>query len=536
MNLVTAAQMKIAEDAANARGFSYDEMMENAGRSVATAIDEQFGTAGIAILVLIGPGNNGGDGLVAARHLSDLGASVSLYIWKRKNLDDDPNWQRILDYGLPATFQSDDPNGEKLSALIDRNAIIVDALLGTGVARPIGGDLAEMLTLAQTAIENRRVPDAQTLLDPLSPVQPDEIGPVIVAVDVPSGLYADTGALDPLSLPADLTVTFAAPKLGLVKMPGALYAGHLLIADIGIADEDFPADLPQLATPTDISYLLPARPAFGHKGTFGKAMIISGSVNYTGAPALAANAAYRVGAGLVTLAIPDVIHPMVAASAIESTFVPLASDEGGIDAMASLQILDRLEGYSALLVGPGLGQKPATAHFLSELLIYLKDMNIPLILDADALNLLAEHQNWWELLPPAGAILTPHAGEMSRLTQIPIAEFEARKLELVPQMAKQWHATIIYKGANSVIANPNGDVTVLPFANPALATAGSGDVLAGSIAGLLAQGLEPFDAVVTGGYLHGLAGELARAQMGTAGITAGDLSPLLPMAIKSLTF
>jgi len=187
-------------------------------------------------------------------------------------------------------------------------------------------------------------------------------------------------------------------------------------------------------------------------------------------------------------------------------------------------------------VGPGLGQKPGTAYFLSEFLLYLKDMNIPLILDADALNILANQPDWWTLLPPAGAILTPHAGEMSRLTQVPIAEFEVRKLELVPEMARKWHTTVFYKGAYSVIANPDGEVTVLPFANPALATAGSGDVLAGSIAGLLAQGLEPFDAAVAGGYLHGLAGELARDRLGNAGVVAGDLPSMLPLAIKSLTF
>lgn len=536
MNLVTAAQMEMAEDAAATRGFDYAQMMENAGHSVANAIDEQFGTAGIAILVLVGPGNNGGDGLVAARHLSDLGASVNIYVWKRKNLENDINWQQILDYGLPTTFQGDDPTGAKLKTLIDNSAIVVDALLGTGVSRLIDGDLAEMLTTAQRAINDRRVVGEHKLIDPISSFEPDEIGPVIVAVDVPSGLYADTGALDPLTLPADMTVTFAAPKLGLVLMPGTLYAGHLLIADIGIADDDFSSDLPQLATPTDVSYLLPARPAFGHKGTFGKAMIVAGSANYVGAPSLAANAAYRVGAGLVTLALPAPIQSMVAASTIESTFIPLGSDNGGIDGMASVQVLDRLKGYSALLVGPGLGKSPGTAHFLMEFLIYLQDINIPLILDADALNLMAEQQSWWDFLSPAGTILTPHAGEMSRLTKLPIAEFEAQRITLTSEMAQKWQATVIYKGANSVIANANGEVVVLPFANPALATAGSGDVLAGSIAGLLAQGLAPFDAAVAGGYLHGLAGELAHEQLGDAGIIAGDLLPLLPQAIKSLVF
>ncbi len=532
MNLVTAAEMKIAEDAANADGLSYDAMMENAGRLVAQAIDEEFSAAGKQILVLVGPGNNGGDGLVAARYLSDLGASVAIYIWKRRNLNADLNWQRLTDYNLSVIQRQDDLDGSKLTNLIDRSAIVVDALLGTGVSRPIQGDLAHLLTAARRAIEARRTSNAPLLVDPLVPFHTAELGPVVVAVDLPSGLHTDSGALDPLTLPADLTVTFAAPKRGQVIVPGAVYVGQLLIADIGIADTYLPAAGPRLAVPAQIAEFLPERPVYGHKGTFGKAMVVAGSINYTGAPHLSAGAAYRVGAGLVTLAVPASAQAMISSRLTEATFIPLVDDGGSIAAEAAAQITEKKRGYSALLVGPGLGQAEGTAQFLGDLLPHVS--NIPLILDADALNLLAKQPHWWEQVPPQ-TIITPHPGEMSRLANLPIAEIEANRLEFVPQMAQLWNTVIVYKGAYSVIASPDGEVMVLPFANPALATAGSGDVLAGSIVGLLAQRLDPFAAAAAGAYLHGLAGELARERFWDAGVVAGDLLPLLPLALKEVS-
>jgi len=531
VKLVTAAQMKEAEDAANAAGLTYDAMMENAGRAVAQAIEEQFGATGRHITILIGPGNNGGDGLVAARYLSDLGASVSLYVWKRRRLETDPNWQRLESYVLPTIHRADDPQGQKLADLIERSAIVVDALLGTGVSRPIEGDLADLLRTARDAIDRRRALRLPLLADPIDPPPAEEIGPAVVAVDLPSGLHTDTGALDPLTLPADLTITFAAPKRGQVLFPGAAYVGQLLIADIGIRPEYLPDGLPQLATTHFIAGLLPARPLRGHKGTFGRAMIAAGCLNYCGAPALAASAAYRVGAGLVTLAVAPPVQRLVAPKLTEATYLLLPHQEGAIAAPAADALAQGLTGYSALLVGPGLGQAETTAQFLDSLLPQLPD--IPLALDADALNLLAKQSRWWTRLPPE-TIITPHPGEMSRLSGTPVREIEANRLDFVPEMAHQWGTVIVYKGAFTVVAAPEGETVVMPFANPALATAGSGDVLAGAIAGMLAQRLPPFEAAVAGAYLHGLAGELARERFWEAGVVAGDLLPLLPLAIKEL--
>lgn len=541
MYLVTAEQMKLAENMANAKGLSYDMMMENAGKAVAEAIEDEFGAAGRQVTILIGPGNNGGDGLVAARYLVDLGASVSLYIWRRSDLDDDPNWQRLRDYTTPTFHQADDADHQHLADLLDRSAIVVDALLGTGVSRPIEGSLADLLTFASKVIFQRRRPPLPKLLDPIDPPKTREIGPAIVAVDLPSGLHTDTGALDPLTLPADLTVTFAAPKQGQVLFPGADYIGQLLIADIGIDEAYFSPHLPRLATPPLVAEMVPERPMRGHKGTFGKVLVVAGCLNYTGAPALTAAAAYRVGSGLVTVALPGPVQPMVAANLTEATYLLLPHREGAIASAAAEVVVQSLSQYNALLVGPGLGQAPSTTRFVDALLSALAEYKAneqpaelpPFVFDADALNILASQPDWWTRLPE-NSILTPHPGEMSRLTKKPIAELEANRLIVVSEMAQSWRQIIIFKGAFTVVANPMGEVVVMPFANPALATAGSGDVLAGCVVGFLGQRLSPFEAAVAGAYLHGLAGELARDRSWEGGVMAGDLLPLLPLALKEV--
>ena len=530
MHLLTAAQMKQAEDAANAAGHSYDAMMEAAGRAVARTIETEFGAAGHQVAVLVGPGNNGGDGLVAARYLADAGASVNLYLWKRSNLEDDLNWQRLADYALPVVFAEDDADGAQVANLIARSAIVIDALLGTGVSRPIEGSLAGLLIHAKEAIEARRTSNPPDIVDPIDPHDTSDAGPAIVAVDVPTGLYADSGALDPLTLAADLTVTFAAPKRGHILFPGAAYVGQLLIADIGIEVDEPQA--PQLATASFIAGLLPERPAYGHKGTFGRVMVVAGCRNYTGAPALAGAAAYRVGAGLVTIATPASIQSMVAANLTEATYLPLVERNGAMAPTAVEMILQNLSSYRALLVGPGLSQAEPVTEFVTTLLASGQTLP-PTVFDADALNILSQQAEWWKRLPP-DSILTPHPGEMSRLSGLSIAELEANRLEIVPQMARKWGHIVIFKGAYSVIASSTGQTMVMPFANSALSTAGSGDVLAGCVVGLLGQGVSPFEAALVGAYLHGLAGEMARERYWEAGVMAGDLPPLLPLALREI--
>lgn len=556
MYIVTTQQMQAAEKAANAAGLSYEQMMENAGHAVAEAIASRFDISGVRVLILAGPGNNGGDGLVAARYLSQLGATITVYAWKRQ-VDGDKNWALLDAAGVEKISGGDKDSSIRLAHLLDESGVIVDALLGTGVSRPLEGSLAELLDQTKAVVTARRSMAEGPLVEPARPVAEVEFGPAVVAVDVPSGLNSDTGAVDPHTLAADLTVTLAAVKKGHILLPGPEVVGQLLVGDIGLADDYYPADLTlEMATSAKVAAMLPARPISAHKGTFGTALLVAGSMSYTGAAILAGQAAGRSGAGLVTLAPPQVIHGIVASRLAEATYIPLPHAEGAIAPEAARLLQAKLADADALLIGPGLGQAVPTVTFLKELLsgkaaepqrpvgfrqagaetlAKNKAANLlpPLILDADALNILAMQDEWWQLLP-AECILTPHPGEMARLMGSTIKEVQARRLEVAAEMAAQWGQIVLLKGAHTLIAAPDGRTMVMPFANPALAKAGSGDVLAGTIVGLRAQGLGAFEAAVAGAYLHGLAGELARESLGATAVIAGDLIGFLPLAIREV--
>ena len=555
MKLVTVQEMRALEQRTDAAGHSYEAMMELAGRAVAEAIQRQMDVQDKQVLILVGPGNNGGDGLVAARYLAQASARVTCYFW-RARADSDPNLQRLQEHDIDQHLSEQDPDNAKLRQSLSRADVIVDALLGTGVDRPLQGRVKEMLDHARDVIRQRRAPQPSTwtAITPPAPcalaarAHPDP-APLVVAVDVPSGLNCDTGAVDPATLAADLTITFAAAKRGQLCLPGAGVLGKLIVADIGI-DPALSADIQtEVATAPSIARLLPARPRDAHKGTFGKAMVVAGSVNYTGAAYLAAAAAARVGAGLVTLAPPAQIHPILATKLTEATYLLLPHDMGVL-APAGVKVLaPELARYSALLIGPGLGREKETVQFVHQLLGIAESGTSkqigfqrreespspavklpPLVIDADALNALAEADRWWATLPP-NAILTPHPGEMGRLMGTETGIANEDRIDVAQAQAAQWNQVIVLKGAFTIVAAPDGRTTVIPFANPALATAGTGDVLAGAIVGLLAQGLPPFDAAVCGAYLHGLAGDIVADRMGDAGALAGDLLPNLPRAI-----
>ncbi len=547
MKLVTVEQMKQLEQAADAAGHSYAEMMEQAGRAVAEAIFQRVNVKNKIVLILVGPGNNGGDGLVAAHYLKQAGAKVICFLFKPR-ADDDPNMKRVRDQGIACLHNNDNGAHKTLRKALQGTDVIVDALLGTGVVRPIEGALAEILTIVRAAVNERRTPTfAPTDLVPASPPTPPQ--PYIAAVDVPSGLNCDSGEIDPAALPADLTVTFAAPKMGQFRFPGAGAIGELVVADIGIAPalaQDLPVDV---ATAQMVAGMLPARPRDAHKGTFGKAMIVAGSVNYTGAAYLAGAAATRVGAGLVTMGVPQILHPILAAKLVEATWLLLPHSTGVLNADAVEVLADALPGYHVLLIGPGLGQDKETLAFVHRLLGIRQTVKgrigfgrdagtapppvtlPPLVVDADGLNALARVERWWTYLP-AGGVLTPHPGEMARLCQTETISGE--RIAIAAEKSAEWNQVVVLKGAHTVIAAPDGRIVVQPFANAGLARAGTGDVLAGCIAGLMAQGLAAFEAAVCGAYLHGLAGETTAQKLGTAGMVAGDLLAELPHAISQV--
>jgi NAD(P)H-hydrate epimerase len=358
--------------------------------------------------------------------------------------------------------------------------------------------------------------------------------------------------VDPATLQADLTVTFAAAKRGQLLFPGASVLGELVVADIGIDPSLAQSIAVETASARSVSRLLPARPSDAHKGTFGKAMIVAGSVNFTGAPYLCASGAARVGTGLVTLALPRPIHAIVAGKFAEGTYVLLPHDMGVVAPPALRVLAAHLEDYDALLLGPGLGHEDETVHFVHQLLGVTpaerarhigfqsnadrseEQLDLPpLVIDADGLNALAKADQWWKALP-TDSILTPHPGEMARLTGMQADQINGDRIGVAQEFAHQWRQVVVLKGAHTVVAAADGHATVMPFANAGLATAGTGDVLAGAVVGMLAQGLTPYDAAVCGAYLHGLAGEMASRRIGAAGMLAGDLLPALPAAIESL--
>ncbi|HID64460.1 MAG TPA: NAD(P)H-hydrate dehydratase [Anaerolineae bacterium] len=557
MKVVTTEEMRRIEKAADAGGLSFATMMENAGRAVAEACqqDRWMGSKDRRILILVGPGNNGGDGLVAARHLHDAGAQVELYIGKRR-LEDDENYALTQERGIATTRAEDDPNLESLRKLLREADVIVDALLGTGVSRPIKGPLKDVLETAKGEIEKRRRKGKGRLVSPSYP-SPTLIPspPFMVAVDVPSGLNCDSGAVDPVTIPADLTVTFGFPKVGQFLFPGAEYLGELLVADIDIPPSLADDVSLELATPQMVGGLLPERPLRAHKGTFGKALVVAGSVNYTGAAYLASAAATRVGAGLVTLALAENLHPILASKLSEVTFLLLPHDMGAIVPEAMKILSERVSDYNALLLGPGLGRDEKTIEFVQRFLagewhskrsrvgflatgegeIEGEREVLPLsVIDADGLNALADRPNWWRYLEGPN-VLTPHPGEMARLVGCKVGEVEADRIGAAQEMAKRWKQVVTLKGAHTIVAAPDGQTVIIPFANPGLATAGSGDVLAGAIVGFLAQRLSPFAAAVAGAYIHGLAGDLVRNTKGAAGMVAGDLLPMLPLAIAQVS-
>lgn len=549
IKIISVEMMRYLEKTANQAGLSYEAMMEVAGQRTAQAVRDLAGTEGKRVVVLVGPGNNGGDGLVAAHHLKSMGAKVTCYLWKRSP-EGDANLQRVKADGIFTVWAEEDSDYDALRALLASADVVLDALLGIGVTRPIGGDLEIILRILHQFMLQR---GGRHGLFEAIPTAGTKRQILLFAVDCPTGLDCDTGELDPAAVPADVTVTFAYPKSGLLRSPGAGAVGHLVVADIGIQPELAEDVQLELVTPEFVADCLPERPRSAHKGSFGRALIVAGSVNYTGAAALAGAGAVRVGTGLVTLALPSAIHAAVAASLTEATYLLLPHDLGVIAPGAVELLRQEMEGYQALLLGPGLTQDASTVDFVHAFLglsspeakgrigfrasafaSQPERLSLPpLVIDADGLNALAGAGSWWQALPP-DTILTPHPGEMARLVGggLGAAGVQAGREGISREMAAKWQAVVVLKGAFTVVTAPDGRQVVLPFANPGLATAGSGDVLAGAIVGLCAQGMEAFEAAVAGAYLHGLAGELARQDMGDMGTVAGDLPPRLPFALR----
>jgi NAD(P)H-hydrate epimerase len=531
MKYVSVAEMIEIEKEANSLGLTYEMMMENAGRNLADAVMNAFGYMDEeGAIGLIGSGNNGGDALVALHYLALEGWKTCAYMVKPRP-QDDPLIERLRQDGSQILWLAEDPHYQELDKWLGQCGVVMDGVLGTGIRLPLKDDIAEMLEHVRQQLSSLK----ET--------------PFVVAVDCPSGVDCDSGEAAEECIPANLTVTMAAIKQGLLKFPAYQLVGEYQLVGIGLPDEGetlkswqaVKTFIPDLEW---VRHVMPERRLDAHKGTFGTALVVAGSLNYTGAAFLSGQAAYRAGAGLVCLGVPTPLHAALAGVFPEATWLLLPHEMGVISEPAAKIIFENLSKATALLVGPGLGLEDPTAAFISQLIAGTKKMKAskigfvreseqqeelkrpslpPMVIDADGLNLLAQIPDWWAHLP-AHSILTPHPGEMSVLTGLSTAEIQAERLQTAQRFSQTWGHIVILKGAFTVIACPEGETAVIPVASPALARAGSGDVLAGLAAGLLAQGLLPFEAAVAAAWIHAQAGLIAADKLGSSNaVLAGDI-------------
>lgn len=522
--LVSAKQMQVLDrytiECCNVPGAL---LMESAGRAVVREILPWCSAPEARVLVVCGAGNNGGDGFVVARHLHLLGVAVDVTLvgdLAKIAGDAQSNFLRLAKLGLTVADW-----GQAPPARVDGYAVIVDAILGTGLARAVEGAAAAAIECINAARPKSRV----------------------VAVDLPSGLDADTGQVLGKCVTADLTVTMGLPKPGLILEPGASFAGRVKVARIGICDRlppDAATDKATFANALSVwtrrsaGARMPARPAHGHKGSFGHVLVVAGSEGKTGAAALAAEAAGRSGAGLVTLACPASLNPILERKCTEAMTAPVADGDGGFlveDAFAAILELARARDVVAL--GPGLGQNPQTVRLVRRL---AEAIDAPLVIDADGLNALTP-----EILKrrheqhKGVTILTPHPGEAGRLLGgVGASEINADRIAAARRLADATGSIVVLKGAATVIAEPQmrdeARVVINPTGGPYLATGGTGDVLTGVVAALLAQGLPALEAAALAVYLHGATADRLAEKIGASGLLAGDLLPVIPEVAEAL--
>lgn len=511
MRVVTAHTMQeIDKRAIDEFGISGLKMMENAGCRCADEIIAQYGGRGRAV-VIAGKGNNGGDGYVIARLLSQSGWNIKVYVMAgRDRISGDAaiNLEK-----LPQAIIHYCPLAGQLTALLRENIyqadVIVDAMLGTGLRSDITGVYMEAIELINAS------------------------GRPIVAVDIPSGIHGTTGRVLGDAVRASSTVTFAFAKLGHVLYPGAEHTGRLIIADIGI-----PPQLMETASGYDflneeaIGPLLHRRDRQAHKGQFGHCLIIAGSAGKTGAAALSANSAVRAGSGLVTLAVAESLHRILEIKTTEVMTVALPdANSGHLTSSAFPAIVKLLAGKDAVAIGPGLDRRPGTTSLVHNI---VESVSLPLVIDADGLNALAEDIDVLRRKKSASVILTPHPGEMARLLGASIPDVEAIRISVAQEFARNFGIYLVLKGARTIIASPAGTAAINGSGNPGMASGGMGDVLTGIITSLLGQGYCAWDACRLGVFIHGYAADLVAEEKGEIGIRATDVQEMLPYAYNKL--
>jgi NAD(P)H-hydrate epimerase len=513
--VLTAEQMREADRyTIEETGLPGVVLMENAGAAVAEVIRDRY-PAAQRVVVFCGKGNNGGDGFVVARRLLARSPLVVLAC-ARGDVQGDAR-VHLDAYVRGGGTVVDAGAAEDWRALVPglaRADLVVDALLGTGLARRPEGVLADAIAAIRSLATG---------------------GVPVIAVDMPSGVPANGGELSWPAVEAAVTVTFVAPKPGHILAPGCDHAGELIVADIGISEATVARTAPTLSLldARDAALAFPRRPRSAHKGSFGHVLVIGGSMGKTGAAVLAAHGAFAAGAGLVTIATATMALPLVVAAARPEIMTEglTTTSVGPLDRPAAVRALALAQSRDAVVLGPGLGADPATQAFVREL---IRECPVPIVLDADALNALSGDIGADFVRRDRPCVLTPHPGEMARMLGSTAAEVQGRRLEAVRKAASATGAVVVLKGQRTLIADASGRVAVNPTGNPGMATAGTGDVLAGMIGAVLARGRDAWTAATSAVYVHGAAGDEAACRQGEESLTATDLIAGVPAALRAL--
>lgn len=517
--VVSVDQMHALEQEADQQGFSYAEMMQHAGKGLGTQIEKRFkDCSSKTLLGLVGSGNNGGDALVAMTYLQGKGWQTTAYLIKAREPQDALVNTYLQSGGTCLAFDKD-TGFRQFDAGMRAHAFLLDGILGTGIKLPLRGSARQVMAHLHTL----------------------EDIPTTIAVDCPSGIDCDSGEVDQAAIRADWTLCMAAVKQGMLRFPAFEKTGEISLVDIGLdqglhAWQGIRTFCMEVSA---VSRFLPKRSLQSHKGSFGTALILAGSRNYPGAALLAGKAAYRSGAGLVRIASLPTVQQALAGAFPEAVWTLLNEEPDGFSWKDAQDRKAIIQSSSAILIGPGWGKGRDTLQLFVDVLtdIFTEELasdGSGLVLDADGLNLLSENP---ELLNhiPQGSVLTPHPGEMARLCGMKSAEIQAERAGTAREYARKWKVTLVLKGALTVVAHPDGDTVIIPVATSALARAGSGDVLAGLITGLMAQGVEPFKAACAGAWIHGMAGIAAERVMGQAAcVVAGDILQAIPLVMRNI--
>lgn len=488
-------------------------LMENAAINVVKELQKDIGELSDKnVVVFAGKGNNGGDALAVARHLYNLGANVLVILLAPEESikgDAQINLNIVKNLDIKLVEMKDESIYEDIALALCLADVVVDGLIGTGIKGKVDSLFSSVIKLINT------------------------LSRYVISIDIPSGVNGDTGEICGICIDANKTVTLGLPKPGLYIGEGAKFAGEVVVADIGIPPKVIESKKLSISLidKKNVSDLIPKRYLDTHKGDYGKVLILAGSIGLTGAAALCSQAVLRSGAGLATVGIPATLNSIMECKLTEVMTLPLTDKgRGCLDSTCIEEIEKVLNRFNVVAVGPGLGRNSEITKIVSWL---IEHSPIPLVIDADGINSLSENI---DVLKRAKSqiVLTPHLGEMSRITGLSIETISKDRLNIVKQYAEKWNCTIVLKDWRTVIATPDGEIMINTTGNPGMATGGTGDVLTGIIASFIGQGLKANEASMAGVYIHGLAGNIASAEKGQVGMIAGDLLESIPYAIKTI--